>query len=424
MIEIIFFLLFSETCNINIVATIGAKFYHLQTNNNDNVCFTITSYPFFIIFNEFDNSVIYKQYSSSSIDTEYEKTEESLLRFLPVYKMMSSPFEFVVLETPVASNLSFTIASLPGMCLNGLYLSNRESDTVIFSKFYDENSEKKFFKLNEYDDKCLIYSSPFMKQHVKVQMTSSNLTNQVFLYSQFHNYFSIYGNSSIEQTSGQSPIIVNNNNIVNTDSFKDNNIHLSPENNFNTIDKINSVIKSDFDLNKATILGSNNDIQPNRKTENNFDSIDYLDNDNEAPFVIRIISDGKNPPNYVNVTFNVVKDNETNNDPNNNNKLLQVDWNEGRSGLYLPPQKIERCKEKKTWHSKKIAIIVIVLLFVLFLALVYIITSNSLNNLNDTQIKLVKTNNNNNNEPNQFESLDTSSHSSFYNPSVLKTLVS
>lgn len=394
MIEIILFLLISETCNINIITGIGAKFYRLQTKKEDNVCFTINSYPFFIIFNEFDNTAIYKQYSSSSIDDEYEKTEESLLRFLPVYKMMSSPFEFVVLHTPVASNLSFTIASLPGMCLNGLYLSNRETDTVYFSKFYEEDSQNKFLKLNEYDDKCLIYSTPFVKQHVKVQTMSSNITNQIFLYTGFHEYFSIYGNSSIEQTTGESPII--NNKAVNSNSFSGN------DDNFQS-------------------LNSNEAIQFTLNAENDSNII-YSENDNESPFVIRIIADGINPPNFVNVTFNVVNENVT---ENNTNELLQTSWNEGRSGLYLPPQKIESCKEKKTWHSKKVAIIVIVLLFVLFIAFVYIISSNALNNRNDEQSDLIKNKNkNDNNEPNQFESFETSSHSSFFNPSVLKTLVS
>lgn len=400
MIEIIL-LFFFKACTINITAGIGAKFYRLSTNDNDNICFTISTYPFFMIFNEFENTVIYQQYSSSSIDKEYEKTEESLLRFLPVYKVMASPFESVVLKTPVASNISFTIASFPGMCLNGLYLSNKEIDTVIFSKFYEKNGEKKFFKLNEYDDKCLIYSSPFMKQHIKIQMISSNLTNQIFLYSGFNNYFSIYGNSSIEQTTGQSPIIVNNNkksNLIESNKYEtDNIIHLE--------NKINSIVSDN--------LNYTNDINNIHTVEDSF-----------SPFVIRIIADGKSPPDNVNVTFNVIKENVTNNSVISNNRVLQADWNEGRSGLYLPPQKIESCKEKKTWYSKKVAIIIIVLLFLLFIAFVYIITSNALNNDDESQSEILKTRDNDNNEHNQFESFDASSQTSFFNPPVLKTLVS
>lgn len=412
MIELLIFLLFSQKCNINISIGIGAKFYRIATKDNDNVCFNIRSYPFFIIFNEFDNTVVYQQYSTSSIETEYVKTEESLLRFLPVYKMMSSPFEYVVLKTPFATNLSFTVVSLPGMCLNGLYLSNRITDTIVFSKNFDDST--KLFKLNEYDDKCIIYSTPFLKQHAKVEMRSEKNTNQIFIYSDFLKYSSIYGNSSIEQTTGQSPIIINNNPNHNTKK----NLFIQPNTFIN-----NAFISEDKLINGIDTINNN---KLDKASENIYLQSDIIDDAQvEGPFIIRIIADNEFPPYYVNITFNVEEKNITQRDNNHHkinslNELLQDDWNEGRSGIYLPPQKIESCPEKKTWHSRNVAIIVIAILFALFLIFVFLITSNALKNNDEATSELIR------DRPklNQTESIESSSLSSFMNAPVLKTLVS
>lgn len=333
MLEFFIFLFLFENCAHKLFSSIGAQFYSITTNDDDLVCINITTYPFFIIFNEFNNDVIYQQYSSPSNDINLDKKSESLLRFLPVFKMFESPYAFIVLKTPIGGNISFTMASYPGMCQNGMYLSNRMEDNIAFPQSDSLPGAQKFFTLNEYDDKCILYSTPFsdfssnssnLRQHIKIELQSKNCDSQVFIYSSFKDFNSISGNATIEQTTNEPPIITNYHNDKTTTA------------------------KGVYKLNNET---------------------------SNSPFIIRIVASEKVPPTLVNISFIVESESDEN---QTSNQLL--DWNEDRSGIYLPAQKIEKCPEEHHWYSLNLAISMIIVTVLTFFALLFVISSQRLGN--------------------------------------------
>ncbi|OHT12882.1 hypothetical protein TRFO_17153 [Tritrichomonas foetus] len=195
MISIFLLLLFYDRCNYDLSPKIGTEHFIYNSNEDELICINITVYPFIIIFNEFDENSIFQQFSSQYNLSDLFIKSESLLRFFPIYQYFESPFDVIVIKTPTATKISFTTVSFPGICQNGIYISNYLIDSLSFSNDGDD-----FFKLNVYDDKCIVYSTEFL-QTVKIEMQSNDNEDQVFIYHSFEEFISINGNSSTEITS-------------------------------------------------------------------------------------------------------------------------------------------------------------------------------------------------------------------------------
>ena len=176
-------------CDYVINAEYGGKKYTIETDYEDKICINTSIFPTFILIDSFNDDTEYLQYFSVSNKTSYLNFN-ALLRFLPMYQTLSIPFSSGTIFTPTPTNLTISIVSLPGMCNNGYYFSNKRADSIRFAKVASG-----FESLTVYDDKCLIFTT-FGNKTVSFEMNSNDEEDQLFVYYSYDNYTSISGNSS------------------------------------------------------------------------------------------------------------------------------------------------------------------------------------------------------------------------------------
>ena len=201
-----FFLFFCFLCleakEIEIDTELGVRHYSLDCQIGDTVLVKSLYYPFIIIFNSFNDDTTMIEYNSLSYNsTTFSQSSEVYIRFLPTFITYTTPFSFLNFFINSNTTLKFTLATLPGMCKNGFYISTKETDIIQFSK-----SAVNFFKLKEFDDKCIIFGSH--NTHIlSLEMKSYDSEDQFFIYSSYTNFTSISGNSTftIQQNDPEHP---------------------------------------------------------------------------------------------------------------------------------------------------------------------------------------------------------------------------
>ena len=179
-------------CDMIINTKIGVKKYEINLKNDGYICFNTTYYPLYISFNNYEKDVLFYQYNSLYNYKTMNETFHTYLRFLPFYISLNSPFSSASVFLPALTNITFTISTLPGMCNNGIFFTNLLNEELSFSKF-----KTGFFKLDIYDDKCIIFTSQG-HQNLEINMESDDLEDQIFIYRSFNNFTSISGNNSIK----------------------------------------------------------------------------------------------------------------------------------------------------------------------------------------------------------------------------------
>ena len=188
----VLFSLFSSIlcyCNFNIDVSPGAETIEIETEENNNICINTTFYPTYLLIDSFADDTEYIQYNSIE-SKQYQIESNAILRFLPMYQNLEKPFSSSTIFTPSPTNVTISIISLPGLCNDGVYFSNKRIDSVKFSKY-----STGFESLEVYDDKCLIFTSSGNK-NATIEISSNDNEDQLFVYYSYDNYTSISGNNS------------------------------------------------------------------------------------------------------------------------------------------------------------------------------------------------------------------------------------
>lgn len=184
------FMACSEGCDFSITSGLGAHHYRFDMEENQQVCVNITTYSFYIMFNDHNPDALYYHYISySSYGTLFEDFHTQM-RFLPIYQQVRVPYGSVTIKTPSSGHLSFTILSYPGMCGNGIFFSNYVSESLNFRQ-----NKTDFYGLQVYDDKCFIFSAQGI-QNISLSMESSTADNQLYVYRGYDDYTVFNGNVS------------------------------------------------------------------------------------------------------------------------------------------------------------------------------------------------------------------------------------
>lgn len=181
---------------------LGSKNFIFNTKKKTNICINTTIYPTYIIFNNFEDTTELISYSGVSASGFMEEKYRSLLRFLPFYQEIQSPYGSFTIYNPVKARISFTLITLPGMCTNGIYFSTKLLDSVTFSKHMNG-----FNKLNIYDDKCVVFTGTGQKK-ITLKLLSDDYEDQLYVYFSFNNFTSISGNSSLQLEAGTSQPLI------------------------------------------------------------------------------------------------------------------------------------------------------------------------------------------------------------------------
>lgn len=190
-------------CAWTIEPELGVKQYNIETKRGNTVCINSTVFPLTVIFSRYEKDTLYREYTYS-LHNSSETSYETLMRFLPIHKTMTDPMHSVTITTPTATNLSFMTALLPGMCDNGMYISTLGMTNIVFTP-----DGEGFHKLNNYDDKCIIFGPQSNSTYVDISMTSEDREDQVLVYKSMTDYDIISGSGMYtEMFDGKNPVFI------------------------------------------------------------------------------------------------------------------------------------------------------------------------------------------------------------------------
>ncbi|OHT17634.1 hypothetical protein TRFO_00906 [Tritrichomonas foetus] len=180
--------LLSLNCKETIQPKLGINNYTFDANENDIICIEPKIYPVYILFSEFPSDTLLEKYIYNPNNNTHLLDFSALLRYLPIYDYSLSPSTRTILKTQSNGSISLTTSVFPGMCSNGIFFSNSEKFDLSFSE-----RSFGFWKINNYDDKCIIFSA----SKIKMEINSNDDEDQFFLYSDFDNFTSISGNNTL-----------------------------------------------------------------------------------------------------------------------------------------------------------------------------------------------------------------------------------
>ena len=185
------FALAGAVCTHHVVADLGVMNHRFDLDDGDTVCVNVTAYPFSIVFGEFGDSTLYREYTHRPVSGAKMRSFEALLRFMPMHRTLIEPEHSITITAVDATRLSFTTAELPGMCGEGIYLSTVASNVLEFSPA----SSRSFFGLREFDDKCVVLG-PYENASISVEVKSDDYEDQVFVHTMYTEYGSVSGNDT------------------------------------------------------------------------------------------------------------------------------------------------------------------------------------------------------------------------------------
>lgn len=159
----------------------------------ETLCINITNYPFYISFYDLSPSLEYNEYYS--ISTDRINPNDLFFNGSELIQMGHRSFELpygsitlTAREEP--SHISFTYFSMPGLCTTGIYFCRSNNDQLIF-----EQNGQGFFKIKNYDDKCVIFVPP-TETIIKFYQESTDQHDQIYIYKNFTDYDGFGGSFS------------------------------------------------------------------------------------------------------------------------------------------------------------------------------------------------------------------------------------
>ena len=182
----------ASACTHAIRVELGVRNYEFDLGAGDTVCLNVTAYPFSILFGDFGDNTLYREYTRRPIEGSSVRSFEALLRFLPMHRTLIEPEHSITLTAIDPTRLSFTTAELPGMCREGIFLSTMATNAVEFGPEFPVT----FFRINEFDDKCIVIG-PYSLATVNVDLQSDG-EDQVFIYHDFTEYDVITGTDNYD----------------------------------------------------------------------------------------------------------------------------------------------------------------------------------------------------------------------------------
>lgn len=176
---------FQRQCSYTIVSQIGMFKLDRELSSDETLCINITNYPFYISFYDLSSDLEYNEYYSMSTDRiipeDYFFNGSELLQL--GFRSFELPYSSITFTARSdSSHISLTYLSMPGLCTTGIYFCRSHSDKLIFDKNGDD-----FFRIKNYDDKCIIFIPP-TQTIVKFSQESKDKHDQVYLYKNFTNY--------------------------------------------------------------------------------------------------------------------------------------------------------------------------------------------------------------------------------------------
>ena len=195
----LFIFITANECSYTFTSHIGFENHYLDTDDGNIVCINVSDYPFYLVVRSFSDDTMYYQYQSGTKSDQLSLKFSTLLRFLPLYQTIQDPFGSISIETPTGTHLSFTTASLPGICTDGIFFSTQKEDNIILSPKFSS-----FYSLNVYDDKCILFSNG-AQQNISFSIESNDFEDQLFIYRNYTDFFSINVNISSTIISSENP---------------------------------------------------------------------------------------------------------------------------------------------------------------------------------------------------------------------------
>lgn len=175
----------TEDCTYSFENIVGMRTYHMDMVEGNNVCMDILYYPTIVIFQDFDEDMVFTKYISLTGEEDEYEAKSTYVRYLKNYQAFREPYNKIEFTANSNVTLRFTVLSVPDICNDGLFISTKKQDTFRLSTSQVDNQA-----LHPYDDKCFI---PATTGHVDiwVDMTSDYPDTMLYVHENFTN-FTVY----------------------------------------------------------------------------------------------------------------------------------------------------------------------------------------------------------------------------------------
>ena len=142
-------------CAIKLYGNPGFFQYHENFDSSRYICINITTFRFFLVWNNYplDTEVIY--YKSIPGDSTLIKANVSYAPNLPLFSEISNPFASVTIKIPSGGYVDFSYGSVPSMCKTGLVITNG----LEYKNTFSYQKTDSISKLDYFEDKCILFSS-------------------------------------------------------------------------------------------------------------------------------------------------------------------------------------------------------------------------------------------------------------------------
>ena len=188
-----FFFLFSLiSCDISYLnISRGVHHYTHEFKKNDQLLINITQFPFYIIFSSFPENLTYYEYSSRSPERITNRDISFTSNNYQVYRTIELPYGSITLEATKSLTFTFTYAVLPGYCTTGVYMNTDIIDSITMS-----SKSAGFYQLNNYEDKCFIFTTEAESLQISVKQVSFDASDRVFFHTTYTDSYTRAGNFS------------------------------------------------------------------------------------------------------------------------------------------------------------------------------------------------------------------------------------
>ena len=172
----------SEDCTYSFENEVGMSTYHIDITDEDSVCMDLLYYPSFVIFQDFNEDTMFTTSSSLTCENETYTSKTTYVRYLRNYQNYPFPCHKIKFTSGSNTTLRFTVLSVLDMCKDGLYISTKQSDTLVLSTSNTDTQS-----LDKYTDKCFV---PATTGHLDVYLnfTSDSEETLFYAYHAFTNF--------------------------------------------------------------------------------------------------------------------------------------------------------------------------------------------------------------------------------------------
>lgn len=174
----------------NIQLQLGIETYQFHLDEEDVVTINTSYYPSYIIFYNYPNDAIFKQYTWQNEDRSEVTKNEAQLRYLPLFQRIGSPYSSWEIHADSEGDFTFFTLSFPGMCEDGIYISTELENFLDFNR--DEDG---FFGFDEWIDKCALFAVPG-PQNVTISINTNYHFNQIHIYDSYNSSTTMFPNET------------------------------------------------------------------------------------------------------------------------------------------------------------------------------------------------------------------------------------